>query len=394
MDTPRALTWITRLIEADTVSRDPNRPVIDMVVAEAERLGLVHHALPHATDPGKANLVVTVPAYDGATTGGIVLSGHSDVVPVEGQEWASEPFAPEIRDGRLYGRGSADMKGFIGICVDRLADMAATPLSEPIHLTLTYDEEVGCRGGDVLVKEIADLGIAPRIAFIGEPSMMEVIRGHKSVNCMEVTFRGVAAHSSLSPRAVNAVEHAASFIARVRERADRWRTEGPFDHEFVIPHTTGGSNLVRGGIAFNTVAEECRVLVDVRSIPAEGPREDIIDEIRGHASQIEQAMQAEDASASVTFEVLASVPGLDTAPGSPATLMAHELGGIPSDEKVTYATEAGQFSESGVDAVIVGPGDIADAHTADESVALDQLMACEAFIDNLVASLRVESEAG
>lgn len=387
MEMPRAMDWITRLIEAETVSRDPNRPVIDLVCAEAERLGLTPTVLPHATDPGKANLVVTVPAQDGTTTGGIVLSGHSDVVPVDGQSWSSEPFRAEVREGRLYGRGAADMKGFIGICVDRLKDFVAADLAEPLHLVLTYDEEVGCRGGEVVVKEIADLGLVPRIAFVGEPSMMQVIRGHKSVNAIDVTFCGVAAHSSLAPQAVNAVEHAARFITKVCERTDHWRKDGPFDDDFVIAHSTGGVNTITGGIAFNTVPEECVVQMEFRSVPAHGPRERIIEEFRELAAQIEREMKAEDDRASVTFDVLASVPGLDTAPDAPAVQLAHELGGVPSEEKVTYATEAGQFAESGIDAVIVGPGDIADAHTADESVSLEQLVDCEKFVQRLVEKM-------
>lgn len=388
MDTPRSLQWITRLIEADTVSRDPNRPVIDLVVAEAERLGLPAHVLAHATDPGKANLVVTVPAHDGTTTGGIVLSGHSDVVPVDGQDWASEPFAPEVRDGRFYGRGACDMKGFIGVCLELLPEMAAATLSEPIHLTLTYDEEIGCVGGDVLMKEIAELGIAPRIAFVGEPSMMQVIRAHKSINSLRVRFHGLAAHSSLTDQGVNAIEYAAAFIRKIRERADQWSAEGPFDPAYPVAHTTASCNIVTGGIAGNTIPELCEVQLECRSIMQDAPRADIIEEFRGYARELEEQMQAENPAASVEFEVLASVPGLDTEPDADAVALAHQLGGIPTEDKVNYATEAGQFSEAGISTVVCGPGDIAQAHRADEYVELSQIVACEEFVAGLIAHLR------
>lgn len=187
---------INELISLDTTSRDSNLPLIELVVAKLDAAG-ISSKLIHNEDGSKANLLATIPAADGTRTGGIVLSGHTDVVPVDGQDWSSEPFSTQIRDGKLYGRGTCDMKGFIGVILAKLPDITAAKLSEPIHLALSYDEEVGCVGAVSLVEEITDQQLAPRGAIIGEPSSMRAIRGHKSMNVFQVTFNGVAAHSSL-----------------------------------------------------------------------------------------------------------------------------------------------------------------------------------------------------
>ena len=233
-DLPRSYDWIRRLVEIDSTSRLSNLPVIELIADEARRLGLTPHVCP-TPDGQKANLLITVPAEDGTTAGGVVLSGHSDVVPVDGQRWSSDPFVPEVRDGRLYGRGTCDMKGFVGVAVALLPDMIAAELREPIHLAISYDEEVGCLGGDQIVKDIADLGLAPRACIVGEPSSMRVITGHKSISWARVTFRGRSAHSSLTAEGVNAIEYAARLVTFVRGIADEWKAQGPFDAAYLIP---------------------------------------------------------------------------------------------------------------------------------------------------------------
>lgn len=383
---PRSLDWVIRLCSIDSTTRNSNLPVLDLVAEEARRLGLDPTLCPRPDNPDKANMLITVPAADGSTAGGVVLSGHTDCVPVDGQNWTSDPFAPEIRDGRLYGRGTCDMKGFIGVAVALLPDMLAADLREPIHLALSYDEEIGCIGGEQIVKDIANVGLTPRAAIIGEPSSMRVITGHKSVNLARVTFHGKAAHSSLTSAGVNAVEYAAKFITHVRGRADGWKAEGPFDTAYELPYTTTGSNMVTGGIASNTVPELCVVHCEFRTIGAVDPHVTMA-EYEAYAREVEQQMQAEDAQASVEFNVLAAVPGLDTPAGSEAVSLGRTLGGLPSDDKVTYGTEAGQFSGAGIEAVVCGPGDIAQAHTANEWIDLDQLVKCEAFVTRLIEHL-------
>lgn len=387
MNAPRqqTLDWAMRLVSHDTTSRDPNLPMIEVIAEELRQRGLASHVRP-APEHGWANLIATIPAADGGTDGGVVLSGHTDVVPVDGQTWVSEPFAPAIRDGRLYGRGACDMKGFIACVLALLPDMLAARLAEPIHLAFSYDEEIGCVGGEQIVKDFADLGLHPRVAIIGEPSMMRAIRGHKSVNLVEMEFRGLACHSSLKPHGLNAIEHAAAVIRRIAEYGESLAARGPFDVAYEVPYSTVGVNIVRGGIASNTVADSCVIQVDFRTIAADDQRE-FYERLRGFALEQEQIMRQANPAGSVEVRLLSLVPGLDSAPDGPAARLAADLGLEVSDTKVTYGTEAGQFSGAGMDAIVCGPGDIAQAHGADEYVELDQLAQCEAMIERLIAYL-------
>lgn len=375
----------------DTTSRDSNLPLIEVVAQEMRSRGIEPHIF--TTDDGtKANLLATVPAADGSTSGGVVLDGHTDVVPVDGQSWTSAPFEPQVRDGRLYGRGTCDMKAYIAVALHTLPAMLEAELSEPIHFALSYDEELGCLGGAVLVKQIADLGLAPRVCIVGEPTMMQVVRAHKSINSVRVTFHGVAAHSSLTPNGVNAVEHAAAFITKMRAMATSWRTEGPYDSAFPVAYSTTSVNIVEGGIAGNTVPDRCVVQLEFRTIAADDP-EVVTDRLRGFVAEIEAEMKTEDERAHVDVEVLAAVPGLDTEADSTAVELAVALGAEASPEKVTYGTEAGQFAGSGIETVVCGPGDIAQAHAADEFVDLAQIQQCERFMTDLVAHLSTGQNA-
>ncbi len=388
---PASLPWVERLVSIDTTSRDSNLPLIEVVAQEMRSRGIEPHIF--TTDDGtKGNLLATVPAADGSTSGGVVLSGHTDVVPVDGQSWTSAPFEPQVRDGRLYGRGTCDMKAYIAVALHTLPAMLEAELSEPIHFALSYDEELGCLGGAVLVKQIADLGLAPRVCIVGEPTMMQVVRAHKSINSVRVTFHGVAAHSSLTPNGVNAVEHAAAFITKMRAMATSWRTEGPYDSAFPVAYSTTSVNIVEGGIAGNTVPDRCVVQLEFRTIAADDP-EVVTDRLRGFVAEIEAEMKTEDERAHVDVEVLAAVPGLDTEADSTAVELAVALGAEASPEKVTYGTEAGQFAGSGIETVVCGPGDIAQAHAADEFVDLAQIQQCERFMTDLVAHLSTGQNA-
>lgn len=391
MTEPRSLDWVKKLVSIDSTSRDSNLPVIDLIAGEAQRLGLDPKVFP-TPEGDKANLVITVPAADGTTSGGVVLSGHSDVVPVDDQDWHSDPFAPEVRDGKLYGRGTCDMKGFIGVAVEALPRMVEAELREPIHLAVSYDEEVGCIGGEHIVKQIADLGLAPRACVVGEPSSMEVIVGHKSINSFVVTFRGLAAHSSLTAQGVNTIEYAARLVVFIRELADEWKAEGPFDEAYPIAHSTASVNIISGGIAGNTVPDLTTVEFEFRALP-ELDAYAIAGRIEAYAKELEAQMKAEHEVASVDWHVRAMVPGLETAREAGAVSLGEQLGGQHSEGKVTYGTEAGQFSGSGIETIVCGPGDIAQAHTANEFVELDQLVACEAFVDRLISHLTKESHA-
>lgn len=384
---PQTLDWAQRLIALDTTSRNSNLPLIALVEEELTRLGVTFHRCPDPTGT-KANLIATIPAADGSRDGGVVLSGHTDVVPVDGQRWTSDPFTPVVRDGRLYGRGACDMKGFLAVVLAALPDLVAATLSEPVHLAFSYDEELGCIGGDQIVKDFAGLGLSPRVALIGEPTSMRVIAAHKSVNLALIEVTGLAVHSSLKPRGVNAIEHAARIVTAISELGDEYARSGARDEAYDVPHTTIGINLIQGGIASNTVADHCALEADFRTIAADDPLV-VLDQIRAIASAEDERMRSaypgRDVGVRVTTKSL--VPGLESSLDGLAAQLAEALGGVAGGDKVAYGTEAGQFSGAGMDAVVVGPGSIEQAHGPDEYVELSQLALCDEMLAALVAHL-------
>lgn len=384
--------WLTRLVAFDTTSRRSNLELIDCVAGELRRLGIEPVLFPHEEDDGtrKANLFATFPAHDGRTEGGVVLSGHTDVVPVDGQDWDSDPFTVQERDGRLYGRGTADMKGFLAVIMSRLDAIAAAPLAEPLHLAFSYDEEVGLVGADRMINQFADHGIKPASCIVGEPSGMRVVLGHKSINLFTVRFRGVAAHSSLTPQGVNAIHYAARFIEFYRKLTGQWRQDGPFDEAYSVPFTTGGVNIIDGGIAGNTVPDSCEIEFEFRALGTVDTTP-LIEQIRAYLFEVlEPDMQAEQPSAGIELVIKAQGPGLETDADASVVALAQECGGHRTDEKVTYGTEAGQFHRAGIESVVCGPGEIAVAHAANEYVDIEQLEACEAFLDALIGRLGQE----
>lgn len=384
---PETRDWLTKLVALDTTSRESNLPLIELIAEHARSLGLEPRVFP-TQDGRKANLIVTVPDAEGRLAGGVLLSGHTDCVPVDGQDWTSDPFTVTERGGRLYGRGTADMKGFCACLVAALPMMLERPLREPVHLGFTFDEEVGCIGAAPFVASLHEAGLSPRLGFVGEPSQMRMIRGHKSINLVQVTLTGVAAHSSLTHRGVNAIEYGAEVVRYWRELAERWRNEGPFDAAYPLPHASASVNMISGGNAVNTVPQHCRVTLEFRGLA--GVDDDAeLEALKAFCAGLERRMQAENPAASIDVEVMASTVGLDIPEGAEVVQLGRALGLESIGDKVTYGTEAGVFTEAGVPCVVCGPGDIADAHRADESVALDQLAECEAFIQRLVHHLRV-----
>lgn len=386
-DQLRSLPWISRLVGIDTTSRNSNRELIDVVADECRRLGL-EPQLFDSPDGVKANLVVTVPDRDGGRTGGVVISGHTDVVPVDGQAWTSDPFEVRVADGKLYGRGVADMKGYIGAALEALPRFVEASLSRPVHLALTYDEEVGCLGGDAIVKQIAELGLMPEVALVGEPTSMQVVSFHKSMNVGRVDVTGVASHSSLTPQGVNAIEAASEVVAYLSGVARDWRENGPFDDGFVVPYSTLSVNMISGGTAQNIVPAEASVVFEFRTLPEVDPHE-VIEAVRAEVERIGSALSARNPAAGASLTVLAQVPGLANT-GSAAPELATAIGAAGLGPKVTYGTEAGQFLASGVEAIVCGPGDIVQAHTPDEWVTIDQVRLCEQYFDNLLAHLIAE----
>jgi acetylornithine deacetylase len=378
----KSVNAIAEILEAlvgfDTVSARSNMALIHWVRDYLLRHGIDSEVIPDA-DGGKANLYATIGPR---RAGGVVLSGHTDVVPVEGQAWSSDPFRLTARDGRLYGRGSADMKGFIACALAAVPDFAAAPLKTPIHLAFSYDEEVGCIGvPHLLARLVRDLP-KPRAAIIGEPTMMKVVTGHKGLAAWRTIFTGVEAHSSRIEEAASAIFAASRFIEYLRGVAAELRS-GAQDPDFHPPFTTINVGKIQGGQAVNIVPGRCVVDWEFRPLPGTDAVA-LGDRIRRYVeAELRPALKAGHDGADVELIQLAGGPGLAPEPGSVAEALARRLTGANRSGTVAYGTEAGHFQRSGISAVVCGPGDIEQAHKPDEFVALDQLAQCESFLARL-----------
>jgi acetylornithine deacetylase len=385
-DAPDPVALLERLVAFDTVSARSNLPLIDWVEAYCRRYGA---AVERVVDPTglKAALLVSVGPF--ASRPGYVLSGHSDVVPAEGQPWSSDPFILREAEGRLYGRGTSDMKGFLAVCLALLPEMVAAELATPIHLAISYDEEVGCLGVRPLIDRMLACMPRPLGCFVGEPTGMEVVVGHKGKSAARLTFRGRASHSALAPQGVNAVEYAARFIEHVRLSAEALARDGARDPLYDVPHTTGLSSVVQGGTALNIVPDTCSVAFEYRAIGADDAGALAAAAIAYATDTLVPLMRAVDAACGVTVEPLIDYPGLDTDPEAPIVTLAKRLAGRNGHAKVSYGTEGGLFERlGGVPAVVIGPGSIARAHKADEYVTRDELDACAGFVRRLIRDCR------
>jgi acetylornithine deacetylase len=373
-----ALEWAQRLVRIDTVSERSNLALIDCIADHLRTLG-VQPRLTWDDDRRKANLFATLGE---GKPGGVILSGHTDTVPWDGQHWSVEPLAGAVRQGRLYGRGSADMKGFIGVVVAQAQALLEDDLPEAVHLAFSYDEEVGGFGVRRLIADLRDAGVAPRLCLVGEPTEMIPAVAHKGVYRWRCCVRGKAAHSSLTPLAVNAVEAGARLAAHIAGMADRWRDQGPYDRRFDVAYTTAAVCRFEGGIADNVVPQECRIHYEFRNLP--GTDADAMQRaVRDHAQTLEPAMKAVEPSAGFTFESFAEMPAFRAADDDPAVRLARQLARTEATTLVAFGTEAGLFQRAGIPTVVCGPGSIAQAHQPDEYLSLAQLAACEAYVAGL-----------
>ncbi len=377
----RSIEILEALVGFDTTSRNSNLALIDWIESYLDRFGVAHERIPDATGT-KANVWATIGPADKP---GYILSGHTDVVPVDGQAWSSDPFRLTQRDGKLFGRGATDMKGFLACCLAAVPDMAARPLGRPIHLAISYDEEVGCVGVRGLIARLKDRPVKPAGCFVGEPTLMGVVIGHKGKRSLTVTVRGQTCHSSLAPHGVNAVEHAARLIVKIRDIADRLARHGARDPLYDVPFTTGHTGVVHGGTALNIVPDICTFEFEFRSIAADDV-DVLVDEVMAYArNTLEPAMKAVAPQAGITFEDKSGFPGLETPAAVDLVRLTKELAGASDHAKVAYGTEAGLFSAAGIPSVVIGPGSIDQAHKADEFVAISELAKCGGFIDKLLA---------
>ena len=377
MNIPSAdgLAWAQRLVRFNTVSHQSNLPLIECIADHLRSLD-VPLRLTWDEERRKANLFATLGL---GKPDGVVLSGHTDTVPWDGQAWSLEPLAAEVRDGRLYGRGSADMKGWIGLVVAQTRAWLEADLPHALHYAFSYDEEVGGFGARRLIADLQAAGIAPRLCIVGEPTGMVPAIAHKGVHRWRCCVRGKAAHSSLVPQAVNAVEAAARLVTHIATLADELRDHGPRDAAFDVPWTTAAVCVIEGGIADNVVPEDCRFHYEFRDLPGSDVAS-LQQRVVDHARTLEPAMRAVEPTAGFAFEAFASMPAFSVRAEEPAVTLAQRLAGTRETTRVAFGTEAGMFQRAGMSAVVCGPGSIKQAHQADEYVSLDQLARCEAFL--------------
>jgi len=375
---------IDRLVAFDTTSRNSNLGLIEFVAGYLDGHGLKPLLVPNAKGT-KANLYVTIGPDE---AGGIVLSGHTDVVPVDGQQWSSDPFATAERDGKLFGRGTCDMKSFCAIALAAVPAFVAARPRKPIHIALSYDEEIGCLGVRPLIAHIARHLPKPDMVIIGEPSDMQVVNAHKGIRAFRTTVTGRESHSSHTDKGVNAVMVAAELIVYLEELAEDMRRRGDASGRFDPPYTTVQSSVIHGGTALNILARECTFQWEYRCLP--GTNEDEISErfTRHVQDQVLPRLRRVATESDVSTVAGARVPALTPVQDCPAEALARQLSGRNSAEAVSYGTEAGLFQEGGIPAVVCGPGSILQAHKPDEFIALEQIDACVAFMQRLADHVR------
>lgn len=382
MQSPRfsAREMIARLVAFDTTSRNSNLPLIDFVSDYLAAYGVQLVRVPSA-DGTKANLYATLGPK---APGGIVLSGHTDVVPVDGQDWQTDPWTLTEQDGKLYGRGTTDMKSFSAVALALVPEFLARGLRTPLHLALSYDEEVGCVGVRPLIARITERFARPRLVIVGEPTSMQVVTAHKGIRAFSTTVRGYEVHSSQTHKGVNAIAIAADLIRFLDTLAEEQGRIGDASGRFDPPYTSIHVGMIEGGTALNIVPRNCKFLWEFRPLPG-ADESMVIDRFRAYAeSEVLPRMRALAPDTDIITEEKHSIPSFRAGAESPAVPMALKLAGQNATQAVSFGTEAGLFEEAGFPTVICGPGDIAQAHQPNEFIALEQIDACERFFRRLM----------
>lgn len=370
---------LEQLVAFNTTSRESNLALIEFVGRYLTGLG-VDYELIHNAEDSKANLYARLgpPGH-----GGVMLSGHSDVVPVDGQNWSVPPFALTERDGKLYGRGTADMKGFIACILAAIPHFLAQPLAQPLHLAISYDEEVGCLGVRTLLDALSHRADKPAICLIGEPTELQPVLGHKGKLGVRCEVQGAACHSAYAPQGVNAIEYAAKLIHHLTLIGQRLAAPEHHDGRFDPPFTTVQTGLIQGGRALNIVPADCAFDFEVRTLPQDDARQ-VARELESYAQrELLPTMHTVNRDAAIRFYPISSYPGLYTAAQSAAARLVAHLTGSEKFSTVAFGTEGGLFHQSGIPSVICGPGSMAQGHKPDEFITVEQLNACDALLRRL-----------
>jgi acetylornithine deacetylase len=377
--TPAALEILERLIAFDTTSRGSNLALIEWVEAYLDGHGIGHRRVPNA-EGTKSNLIASIgPAVEG----GVVLSGHTDVVPVDGQPWTSEPFVLTERDGRLYGRGTCDMKGFLALALAAAPELAQGA-RRPVHLAFSYDEEIGCLGAPAMIEVIRRELPPPSVVVVGEPTSMVAVGGHKGIATFTVTVNGREAHSSQTQQGVSAIMEAVPLMASLKTLADKLEREADPASPFTPKGATLTIGVIHGGTAGNILARECQFLFDLRCPPGLEPMR-VLEPFYAEVAALDARLKARAPEAGASILRRSMTPAFAPQPASAAEVLARRLAGDNGPPRaVSFAAEAGQFQEAGFPTVMCGPGSIAQAHQPDEYVELSQFERGAAFMRRLI----------
>ncbi|MGB4488096.1 acetylornithine deacetylase [Pseudomonas veronii] len=378
----RSRALLQTLVGFDTTSRESNLQLIAFVRDYLASHGVASELIYNEART-KANLFASIGPVE---VPGIVLSGHTDVVPVDGQPWSVPPFELTERDGRLFGRGTADMKGYIACVLALVPALVAATLRRPVHIALSYDEEVGCLGVRSLLSVLAQRPVKPMLCIIGEPTELKPVLGHKGKLAMRCDVHGAACHSAYAPHGVNAIEHAAELIGELGRIGQRLRDKQ--DARFDPPFSTVQTGVIGGGKALNIVPADCRFDFEVRALPGQAPQA-VADELRAYAEQqVLPRMQAVSAQSAIRFTELSAYPGLMTDQHSEAAELIAAFCGSRAFGTVAFGTEGGLFDAVGIPTVVCGPGSMDQGHKPDEFVSVAQLAQCDQMLHSMLNALR------
>tara|TARA_A100001391_G_scaffold129690_2_gene88845 strand:- start:593 stop:1783 length:1191 start_codon:yes stop_codon:yes gene_type:complete len=375
---------LDQLIAFDTTSHRSNLPMIDFIESWLARHDVSSHRVMD-TSKEKANLYATIGPDDRR---GVMLSGHTDTVPVTGQTWQTPPFKLTRDGARLHGRGTADMKGFLACVLAAVPEMVAAELVVPVHLAFSHDEEVGCLGVRTLIADMANYPCPPAACIVGEPTSMRLATTHKGKLAIRLNIEGKACHSGMAPEGVNAIHVAAQLIGHVARTANEKSLNGPFDNRYTIPHTTLQVGMIQGGAALNIVPQHCQLDIEIRTVPSEDP-ETLLDGILSLAASLEGEMQALYPGSAIRMERLGAYPGLSMKDDDDLVGILLTLLDDQKLERIGYGTEAGLFQQAlGIPSLVCGPGNMAQGHQPDEYITQEQLNKCSAFLRRLITQLQ------
>ena len=378
---PRSLELAQALVRMNTVSANSNLQLIDLAQSHLAALG-VKSRITYNAERTKANLFATLGEGKPA---GVIVSGHTDTVPWDGQAWSVDPLSATVKDGRLYGRGSADMKSFIAIALSNASRFLESDSPFAVHFAFSYEEEIGCFGVKELIADMRDAGIQPVACIVGEPTSMVPAIAHKGVYRYRCCVRGKEAHSSLTPHSVNAIEMAARVVGKVRDMAEGFERSEPRYEGFDVPFSTASVGQFHGGIADNVVPRDAEFRYEFRDLPTADARK-MQDEVVAYAGSLEASMKRVAPDAGFRFETICEIPSFLGAAGDAVTQLAQRLSGEERTTQVAFGTEAGLFKNAGIPTVVCGPGSINQAHQPDEFVSLEQLARCELFMERLAST--------